>query len=165
MRTGDVDQFLDTQKTLSGVPRWQAGSRGNQFRIVWPLLIRGIAPIDGPRLEVVYAANAPHLRLSVSLNLPPVIIRADIDPTGVHTNKKPLKPNIPREIRGNNCHLWSDNRPAKAGSAVPVSLGVARPLPAEYANWPAALHWVCAQGHIMLHDAAVPPLPPRSTLL
>lgn len=161
----EVELFLTARKSLPGKAVWRRGSRENQFRIVWPIEVDGEIAHDGPRLEIVYSASAPHLRLSVSLNIPPVIFRADVDETTRHTNHPPLPAGVPREVFGHNCHLWADNRPRKQTASVPAALPIARPLDKIHAGWPAAVTWVCVHGNIDFDERSLPGLPRKENLL
>jgi len=160
---GKVTAFIAARKTLLGRPQWTTGSRVNQFRLIWPVAIDGVGL--GPQLEATYSAHAPHLKLSVILNLPPAVARVDLDETGIHTNRHPRPQGVPRQVIGHNYHSWPDNRPKAASSPVPRNLRVARALDSQLAVYPGVLLWFCEQLNIEVNPDLIPLLPERETLL
>lgn len=119
----------------------------------------------GSRLELNYAAGAPHLKLSIILNIPPPIARVDIDKTAAHTNQHPRPPGVSREVRGHNYHCWADNKPPAGGATIPRLLRIARPLEEKLAVYPKVLLWFCAEHNIEINRGLIPDLPSRETLL
>lgn len=163
MRAGEVTSFIAAPKKLLGTPSWSHGSRPNQFRLLWPIEIAGIG--TGPTVEILHSAAAPHLKLSVMLNIPPVVARVDIDTTAAHTNRPPVPSGVPRTIAGHNHHLWSDNCPKGSSSAVPKKLQIARPHVGCPDTYPEVFEWFCAKLDITFSAALLPSLRDRETLL
>jgi hypothetical protein len=163
MDATEVDAFLTAVKHLAGEPQWEALPRTDQFRLVWPLAVRG--EILGPSLFLRFAAAAPQLALSIGLNIPPVIQRLDLNARKGHNNGlRPPTGIAPGKIVGSNYHPWWANRAPATKGGLPRNLRYAVPYdgPESYEG---AFSWFCNASNIQFSSLSLPALPPRGTLL
>jgi hypothetical protein len=156
VKAREATEFLAELKTLLGNPVWREGNRPGQFRFVWPIAVNGVGA--GPQLEVTHSAHSPHLKLSVMLNIPPVITRVDLDETANHTNRNPRPRDVPKVVEGHNFHRWADNCPPSGVSEVPKILRLCRPLISSLAAYPDVLIWFCGETNIEIDATLIPPL-------
>lgn len=161
MLAGQVPAYLGMKKTLLGIPKWVPGNRPDQHSLKWPIQCAGIG--EGPKIEVDYSASAPMLLYSISLNIPPPIVRLDIGEELDHVVKAG-KMTRPKIVHGHHFHAWSRNSPSRGIESLPRELKYCEKYdgPTDFGR---AFVWFCAAVGIDVNPSEIPALPTRSTLL
>jgi len=157
-----IDEMMAAEKSLGGVPKWQAAQRG-ELRLLVPLQIDGVS--CGAHVEVDAYPNIDTLRFRVMIFAPKCVWRIDYTTGEPHVN--PL--DVPSDIDQGpfdqpHYHAWADNRRFCTQNSLPETLPVARLLP-PIRQFDATFRWFCGETNITQPPAGMVELPARTQLL
>jgi|SRR6185312_7109623 len=159
-----IDELLEKDKELGGVPDWREMHAHGQHRLVVPALLDGAS--TGMDLEVHAYPDIKPLRFGVMLNVRECVWRIDYAEDDQHVNSFDAPPDIAGiQIDGPHYHAWDDNRRFCTHASLPRSLPNARFLPMAIRSFDSALRWLCGEAHIAQPRAGLIELPPRTRLI
>ncbi len=159
-----VDALLEADKVLVGVVHWHDGTRSEDKRFDWPVLV------GGETAECAVAATAYpdelDLRFTITLNYRSHNIwRIDHDPP----YRRETNPFLTGHrysgdtIRGPHFHPWVDNRHEATPATFPT-LCWRRPLPSQVQGWENTFRWFLGETNIGQPET-IPSLPRRMRLV
>jgi hypothetical protein len=159
-----VDDLLQANKTLEGVPSWEKANNTEEYRLLFPVFVNGSS--TDATVEIDAYPNASLLRFRIMFNIGKCAWRIDYTEYETHVNPADTFSSItPFRFTCPHYHSWEDNRRYCTNSAMPSRLKVARPLPDNIRQFDAAFRWFCGEINISQLPPNMVELPLRTTLI
>lgn len=165
-----VDELIAARKELVGTPQPRPPNREDEYRLLWPVLVRGES--DWCSVSCTLYPNSPELRFTISLLLGNICVwRLDFEPDWriEHNCSLPGHQYDMATIKGPHCHRWAENRRFATHNMIPQTLPFRVPYdgPKTGPNvWENAFRYFLGETSIeQIPDERMPRWPRRDRLI